>query len=67
VNGKRVDGDYRLRLGDEIKFTNIETGDKKPTKLADTRQQKFKDLNVSNIKKMIIYEDENRIVFDKPA
>jgi len=67
VNGKRVDGDYRLRLGDEIKFTNIETWDKKPTKLADTRQQKFKDLNVSNIKKMIIYEDENWLVFDKPA
>lgn len=67
VNNKRVDWDYRLRLWDEIKFTNIETWNKKPNKLADTRQQKFKDLNVKNIKDMIVYEDENWLVFDKPA
>jgi 23S rRNA-/tRNA-specific pseudouridylate synthase len=56
-----------LRLNDEIKFTNIEKCEKKPTKLANDRQSKFKDLKIDEIKKIIVYEDENWIVFDKPA
>ena len=67
VNNKRVEWDYRLKLNDEIKFTNIEKCEKKPTTLANDRQSKFKNLKMGEIKKMIIYEDDNWIVFDKPA
>jgi 23S rRNA-/tRNA-specific pseudouridylate synthase len=31
------------------------------------KDKKLKKLEVDDIKKMIIHEDKNRIVFDKPA
>ena len=67
VNNKRVEWDYRLLLGDEIKFTNIKTWDKKPDKIAVPKENKIKQLDLKDIKKILIYEDENWIVFNKPA
>jgi 23S rRNA-/tRNA-specific pseudouridylate synthase len=31
------------------------------------KDKKLKKLEVDDIRKMIVYEDKNRIVFDKPA
>lgn len=67
VNNKKVDENYRLRLGDEIKFNNIERWEKKPKMLAVSKEQKLKNLDLGEIKKMIIYEDDDWLVFDKPA
>lgn len=67
VNNKRVEWDYRLLLWDEIKFTNIKTWEKKPEVLAAPKTTKVKVLKLEDIKKMIIYEDDNWVVFNKPA
>lgn len=67
INNKKAKEDYRLILWDEIKFNNIETGKKKPTIFAGSKSNKMKSLTIKDIKKIIIYEDDNRIVFDKPA
>ena len=67
VNNKRVKEDYRLLLWDEIKFNNIDSGEKKPKQLILDKENKIKELSLDDIKQLIIYEDENWIVFDKPA
>lgn len=67
VNNKRKKENYILILWDEIKFTNIKTGDKKPSKLANTKEDKLNNLKLKDIAPMIIFEDDNWIVFDKPA
>lgn len=67
VNNKKQKEDYRLLLGDEIKFNNIEKWEKKPQNLASPKDKKKKNLNIDEFKNMIIYEDENWLVFDKPA
>lgn len=67
VNNKRVKEDYRLLLWDEIKFNNIDSGEKKPKQLILDKENKIKELSLDDIKQLIIYEDENWVVFDKPA
>ncbi len=67
INNKRAKENYRLVLGDEIKFKNIEAGEKTPTKIANSKEEKMKRLKLDKISPMIIYEDDNWIVFNKPA
>ena len=67
VNNKRVKEDYMLLLGDEIKFNNIDKGEKTPKKMIYSKEKKIKELRVDEIKQLIIYEDQNRVVFDKPT
>ena len=67
INNKRAKENYRLILWDEIKFKNIETWQKTPAKIADTKEDKMKWLKLEKISPMIIHEDDNRIVFNKPA
>ena len=67
INNKRSKENYRLKLWDEIKFNNIETWKKKPTVFANSKSMKMDSLKLDDIQKMIIYEDDNRIVFNKPA
>ena len=67
INNKRVKEDYRLLLWDEIKFNNIEKWEKKPKDIAISKENKIKKTNLDDIKKMILYEDANWVVFDKPA
>jgi 23S rRNA pseudouridine955/2504/2580 synthase len=67
VNNKKKKENYILLLGDEIKFTNIKTGDKKPNIMANTKENKLDNLKLKDIAPMIIYEDDNWIVFNKPS
>jgi len=67
INNKKAKEDYRLKLGDEIKFNNIETWNKTPNKVANSKDEKLKWLKLDKISPMIIYEDDNWIVFNKPA
>ncbi len=67
INNKRAKEDYRLLLWDEIKFNNIEKWEKKPKELAVSKENKIKKMKIEDIKNIIIYEDQNWIVFDKPA
>lgn len=67
INNKKGKEDYRLVLGDEIKFNNIETGDKTPAKTTDAKEDKMIWLKLDKIDHMIIYEDNDWIVFNKPA
>jgi len=67
INNKRAKEDYRLLLWDEIKFNNIEQWEKKPKQLVSPKEKKLNELSLEQIKDIIIYEDNNRIVFNKPA
>jgi 23S rRNA pseudouridine955/2504/2580 synthase len=67
VNNKKEKEDYRLILWDEIKFNNIEKWEKKPKDLTITKENKLDKLTLNDIKKMIIFEDKDWVVFDKPA
>lgn len=67
VNNKRVKENYRLALWDEIKFKNIKPGQKVPPKIVSSKKDKIKSLELDKINSMIIYEDDNWIVFNKPA
>jgi len=67
VNNKKAKENYRLVLWDEIKFKNIETGETAPNKAADTKEERMKRLKLDKISPMIINEDKNWIVFNKPA
>lgn len=67
VNNKKTKENYRLILWDEIKFKNIETGKKAPNKISDSKEEKMRWLKLDKINPMIIYEDDNWIVFNKPA
>ncbi|MFZ2151000.1 MAG: RluA family pseudouridine synthase [Candidatus Absconditicoccaceae bacterium] len=67
LNGKKVKEEYRVKVGDKIVFMEDHLGKKDLRALMSPKDKKLKKLEIDDIKKMIIHEDKNRIVFDKPA
>jgi len=68
VNNKKAKEQYRLVDGDTIEINDkIELGNKRKTNTTDTKQKKFDNLDTLKIKKMILFEDDNRICLNKPA
>ena len=62
VNSCKVAGDYKLKQGDEIEiFGNLQE-----PKNNSQSKPRINEEKLSLIKKSIIYQDENLIVFDKP-
>ncbi|MHD0318145.1 RluA family pseudouridine synthase [Fusobacterium sp. THCT1E2] len=59
VNGKKSKENYRLQLNDEIKVF-FKGGETKEEKLLDVE-----DKGIEKIKKSIVYEDENILIFNK--
>ncbi len=67
LNGKKVKEEYRVKVWDKIVFMEDHLWKKDLRALMSPKDKKIKKLEVDDIKKMIIHEDKNRIVFDKPA
>ena len=59
VNGKKSKENYRLQLNDEIKIF-FKGGETKEEKLLE-----IEDKEIEKIKKLIVYEDENVLIFNK--
>ncbi|MCF7834712.1 RluA family pseudouridine synthase [Candidatus Gracilibacteria bacterium] len=67
VNGKKSKEEYRLQIGDKVEFEKDVLGKKDLRALISPKERKIKKLEKDEIKNMIIYEDINWIVFDKPS
>lgn len=68
INQKRAKQNYRLAIWDIITFDeNIENILKKPSEIIIPKDEKKFKVNLNDIKKQILYEDENRIFWNKPA
>lgn len=68
VNGKKTKEEYRIKLGDEVGFDQkLEDSHRKSFNVLGNKEDKFTQLELEDITRYIIFEDENWIVFDKPA
>ena len=68
VNTKRQKEEYRLKVGDVVVIhEHAKLGDADFSVLISPKDRQIKNINVDKIKKRIVYEDQNRLVFDKPA
>lgn len=67
VNGKKAKEEARLLEGDLLEFPDHCLG-KKDAKLAlSQKEKKFQKLDPELVKSRILYEDEQWLVFNKPA
>jgi 23S rRNA pseudouridine955/2504/2580 synthase len=67
VNGKKSPEDYRLKIGDEVEIPDELLGKKDPSRLITSKERKLKKLTKADIQPLILFEDTNRIAFNKPA
>ena len=70
VNGRKAKQDYRVKRGDVIEVSNIKEIESATHQVFSTalgRQTTKPKMNISNLKKLIIYEDGNWIFWNKPA
>ena len=67
LNGKKVKEEYRVKVWDKIVFMEDHLWKKDLRALMSPKDKKMKKLEIDDIKKMIIYEDKNWIVWNKPA
>jgi len=59
---------YRLQVGDIVVFSDkMDLGDKSPILLVINKEDRLEKLSQEKIKEMIVLENENWLVFDKPA
>ncbi len=64
VNGRKSKEEYRLQLGDVVSFHFQTTDDR--FKIAPTRDAKADLITLDDIEPLIIYQDDDRIVRNKP-
>ena len=67
INNKKASENYILELWDSISFEIDKFEQKNPLDLMRDKEAKKVDIDIKEIKKQIIREDENRIFRDKPA
>ena len=67
VNRKKQKQDYRLKLNDTIERDDKILTDKKVDKVMQKKVDKIAEIDLKEIKKIIIYEDDHRLVWNKPA
>jgi 23S rRNA pseudouridine955/2504/2580 synthase len=67
VNTKKSPEDYRLQIGDEIHIPDDLLGRKDSSLLITSKERKIKKLTKADIQPLILFEDEHRIAFNKPA
>ena len=69
VSWKKKKAEYRLLIGDEIEIpeTLLQNGKVQLKTSKEIKQKKLAKVSQENVKKMIIYEDQNWVVFNKPA
>lgn len=64
VNGRKTKENYRLKEGDVISFYFNELDDR--FKIAPTKDAKINLITLNDIEPLIIYQDNDRIVWNKP-
>lgn len=67
VNKRKAKQDYRLQVWDIITRDDAVSTDKKASQHTRKKDKKVWDLSVERLSNMILYEDENRIFWNKPA
>lgn len=68
VNGKKSKEQYRVQIWDEITIADgAELGKKDPKALIAPKDRKLKKLDIDKIRHWILHEDDNWVVWNKPA
>ena len=68
VNNKRTKEEYRLKLWDIVQIDDkVQMGSEDLSLLVSQKERKMEKVDTKKVKEQILYEDEHRIVFDKPA
>jgi len=68
VNGKKAKEEYRIKVGDVIQIDDkVQMGSEDLSALVSQKDRKLEKVDTKKIKQQILYEDDHRIVFDKPA
>lgn len=65
VNGKKKDQAYKLIMWDIVEFSNNDVK-KDPTISNRDKKSKKNNISIEKIKEQILYEDKNRIFWNKP-
>ena len=68
VNNKRTKEEYRLQEGDTVQIDDkVQMGSEDLSLLVSQKDRKMEKVDTKKVKQQILYEDNHRIVFDKPA
>lgn len=68
VNGKRVKEQYKLQQADIVQIDDkVQMGSEDLSLLVGQKERKMEKVDMKKIQKQILFEDDHRIVFDKPA
>lgn len=67
VNGKRTKEETRLLEWDVLEFPDSCLGAKDKNLILSQKEKKFQKLDPELVRSWILYEDDQRLVFDKPA
>ncbi len=66
VNERKVAENYRLQEGDVVEFRDIDKNNN-IARWKQTKQEKINNLELKMVEEMLVFENDNWIVFDKPA
>lgn len=68
VNNKRVKEQYRLMQGDIVQIDDtVKMGTEDLSLLIGQKERKMEKVDMKKVQQQILYEDDHRIVFDKPT
>ena len=67
VNGRKRPEKYRLNEWDQVTWNDEAQTQRVATDFTATKEQKLASYALSRIEQYILYQDENRLVFNKPA
>ncbi len=65
INWRKWKENYRVQLDDIITFDRIPEQEQK--KFFSTKEEAIQHIDLERVKQWIVYEDENRLAFNKPA
>ena len=67
INRRKAKEEYRLQIDDSLELPDELLGKKEERPRYSGKEKKMKKLNKSDVQHFIIFEDQNRIAFNKPA
>lgn len=67
LNGKKVKEETRLQEGDILSIPQELFGKKDPKLLLTQKERKLKKIDIDELETWILYEDQDWLVFNKPA
>lgn len=68
VNGKKVKEEYRISIGDVVVIDEkVQLWSQDLSVLVSQKDRKLEKVDIIQLKQHILYEDDHRVVFDKPA